>query len=273
MDDFTNFAPPLGYFQLGGLPQTGPVDNVAFGSGWPELDSIFKFYPNQLVLVTGYTGHGKSTFMLNVIAKLALEQKIGSFLYVPENENYLLHKMKLLWPGNDAQFQRFCNGLCSVQSAVPYDYNQPNHDIQWALGRAEYAVVHDKREIIFLDPWNEFDRYPAKGQLMTDYIGQALILIKQFCRQYKVTVVMVAHPSKQAMQEDRPMNLADIEGSMNWGNKSDNILIISRSKCTAKIISAKVREIGAGFRGQCEFSVDMRTGKFTPIPGSDILDV
>jgi hypothetical protein len=140
------------------------------------------------------------------------------------------------------------------------------------LARAEYAVVHESRQIIYLDPWNEFDRIKGKDQLMTDYIGDSLMLIKQFCRFYQVPVVMAVHPTKLAMQADREMTLADIEGSMNWGNKADNVLIISRDKNIAKVTSAKVREIGAGFRGQCEFTVDPHTGKFTPIPGSDILD-
>jgi hypothetical protein len=212
--------------------------------------------------------------MLNIIAKLAAEQKIGSFLYVPENEGSIVEKVRLLWPGNDVQWRRFCKGLCSIQSAVPQSHLDPYHTIDWALDIAKYAVLYDKREIIFLDPWNELERTnKPKDQLMTDYIGDSLRLVKQFCRTYKVTVIVVAHPTKQAMQADRPMNLADVEGSMNWGNKSDNVLIVSRNKCTAKITSAKVRETGAGFRGECEFSVDMYTGKFTPVPGSTKLDV
>jgi hypothetical protein len=37
----------------------------------------------------------------------------------------------------------------------------------------------------------------------------------------------------------------------------------------AKVISAKVREIGAGKIGSCHFYVDPLTGQFTPQYGSD----
>jgi len=37
----------------------------------------------------------------------------------------------------------------------------------------------------------------------------------------------------------------------------------------AKVISAKVREIGAGKVGACSFMVDPLTGQFTPQYGSD----
>jgi hypothetical protein len=265
---------PPGYSDFGDIPQRGSIAKIARGTGYPELDDLFKFYPEQLVLVSGYTGHGKSTFMLNVIAKQAVDKKVGSFLYVPENEGSIIEKVRLLWPGNDVQWGRFCHGLCSIQSAVPQGYHDPYHTIDWALERSEYAVVHEKRELIFLDPWNELDRNnKPKDQLMTDYIGDSLMLVKQFCRQFKVTVIIAVHPTKMAMQAGRPMNLADIEGSMNWGNKSDNVLIVSRNLNTAKITSAKVREIGAGERGECQFTVDRYTGKFTPVPGSTILDV
>jgi hypothetical protein len=64
-------------------------------------------------------------------------------------------------------------------------------------------------------------------------------------------------------------SLADIEGSMNWFNKCDNGLIVVRENNTAKIISAKVREIGAGKLGTCHFMVDPLTGRFTPQYGGD----
>ena len=64
--------------------------------------------------------------------------------------------------------------------------------------------------------------------------------------------------------------MADIEGSMNWYNKCDNGLIVARdpSASSCRVISAKVREIGAGRRGECHFYVDEKTGVFTPQHGA-----
>jgi hypothetical protein len=79
-------------------------------------------------------------------------------------------------------------------------------------------------------------------------------------------VIMVAHPTKAGVSEGKTPTLADIEGSMNWYNKCDNGLIVVRdpSLATAKVISAKVREMGAGSRGACRFYVDETTGIFIP---------
>ena len=133
------------------------------------------------------------------------------------------------------------------------------------------AVEHRGVEIVLIDPWNELDRARKRDELMTDYIGRCLMLIKDFCRTMNAIVVVVAHPTKGIVNTGgKVVSLADIEGSMNWYNKCDNGLIVVReSGNTAKVISAKVREIGAGKLGSCSFYVDPATGQFTPQYASD----
>jgi twinkle protein len=269
--ELPDLSVPPGLYALSELPQRGSVAKQAFGSGWWELDQILKFYLGQFLIVTGIAGHGKSTFMLNVLLKMALEKGIGSFMYVPENEAHLKEKLRLMWPGNEQTFQHFCRTQCTIQSAVPHQQYEPAHTIDWVLGRAEWAVAHRKAEIVLIDPWNELDRAREKNELMTDYIGRCLMLIKDFCRSLNAIVIVVAHPTKAITQTgNRVVSLADIEGSMNWYNKCDNGLIIVREAGnSAKVISAKVREIGAGKLGSCSFMVDPLTGIFTPQYGSD----
>ena len=261
-------ALPTGCFSLSDLPQRGSVAQQAFGTGWWELDQILKFYLGQFVVVTGLAGHGKSTFMLNVLLRLAKERNTRSFLYVPENEAYLYEKLKPMWPGDSESFDYFSDTQCFVQSSTPHSINEPPHTLDWVLEKAEKLVQGQKVEIVMIDPWNELERSKPKDMLLTDYIGQCLMLIKQFCRALNVIVVMVAHPTKVA--NERTPGLGDIEGSMNWFNKCDNGLIVCRdmAKNTSKVISAKVREIGAGKVGACHFYVDPNTGIFTPQHGA-----
>jgi len=259
---------PPGYFALSDLPQRGSIAEQAFGTGWWELDQILKFYLGQFIVVTGIAGHGKSTLMLNILLKLAKERNTRSFLYVPENECYLFEKLRPIWSGDEESFYYFAENQCFVQSAVPHTINEPPHTLEWVLERAEKAVQQDKVEIVMIDPWNELERSKPRDMLLTDYIGQCLMMIKQFCRALNAIVIMVAHPTKVA--NERTPGLGDIEGSMNWFNKCDNGLIVCRDmeKNTSKVISAKVREIGAGKVGACHFYVDPNTGVFTPQHGA-----
>ena len=258
-----------GYYSLADLPQRGSLAKHAFGSGWPELDEIFKFYHGQFVVVTGFPGHGKSTFMLNVLAKMARRKPGGirSFLYVPENEGFLFQKLLRIY-NQPETFDYFAENQCFVQSVVPVAYNDSPQTIWWILDRARIAVEKDGVEVLMIDPWNEIERAIAKGQNLTDYIGECLMAIKNFSRCFNVSIVMVAHPTKAAADK-MALNLSDIEGSMNWFNKCDNGLIITREEnsTTCKIASLKVREIGAGKVGSCYFTVDPKTEIYTPIYG------
>lgn len=264
-------APHPGLFPLSDLPQRGSVAKQAFGAGWYELDAILKFYLGQFIVLTGIAGHGKSTFMLNVLLKMAIERSLRSFLYVPENESHLREKLRLLWRGTEKQFEHFCRSQCYVQTAIPLMMKEPPHDLPWVLDRAYEACTRHGVEIVMIDPWNELDRAKPRDMLMTDYIGECLMLVKQFCRSVNAIVVIVAHPTKAITQTgNRVVSLADIEGSMNWYNKCDNGLIVVREAGNrAKVISAKVREIGAGKIGSCCFMVDPMNGQFTPQYGSD----
>jgi twinkle protein len=259
-----------GYFTLEALPQRGSVEKQAFGVGWDELDEILKFYLGQFIVLTGIAGHGKSTFMMNCLVKLAREKGVKSFLHVPENEGYLKEKLWKLWGGDKGSFQHFCQSQCFVQSAV-HGVGQEARTMSWVLDRAANAVAKDGCEIVMIDPWNELDRLKPKDMLLSDYIGYCLMEIKDFCRSMNAIVIVVAHPTKAVNENGgRVAGLADIEGSMNWFNKCDNGLIVVRDPQgnSARVISAKVREIGAGRIGVCHFSVDPRTGIYTPMYGA-----
>ena len=259
-----------GYFSLAELPQGGSLGQAAFGAGWWELDRILKFYAGQFVVVTGKAGAGKSTVMLNILAKLAIERGLHLFLYVPENERNLFAKLRKLWK-DEARFEYFCQSQCFVQTAHSNDYDEPPHTIEWVLDQAVIAVRKDGVELLYIDPWNEIERARPKDMLLTDYVGYCIGLMKQFCRALNTTVVIVAHPTKAVNENGgRIATLADIEGSMNWWNKADNGLIIVREpgQNSGRIISAKVREAPeAGDLGTCHFTIDPSTGAFTPVYG------
>lgn len=257
-----------GYHSLAELPQRGNVRDITASTGWPELDEIWRLYPGQFTMVTGVAGHGKSTLLLNVICNVARLSGIKSFLYVPENEGHIFEKTRLIW-GENPGFDTFASEQCFVQSAAPAAYDAVAKTLQWVLDRAQTAVERDGVELLLIDPWNELERAKPKDMLLSDYIGQCLMYLKQFCRALNVAVILVAHPTKAGVEQGKTPTLADIEGSMNWYNKCDNGLIVVRNPSgnTAKVISAKVREIGAGRRGECHFFVDENTGIFTPQPG------
>lgn len=261
-----------GYYALADLPQRAPIKESRISTGWWELDEIFQMYPGQFVVVTGRPGHGKSTFVMNVLINAwRSQERHKSYLYVPENEQVVAHKLRAIYGGREAEFQAFANVGCFVQSSQQEHYNDAPKDMDWVIAHAYEAWQRDNVRLVMIDPWNELERSKLKDELMTDYIGYCIMRLKAFCRETGCTVFMIAHPTKSINENGgRGVGLADIEGSMAWYNKCDNGLIVEREKTAdvAKVISAKVREQpDAGRIGVCHFMVDPNTGLFSPQPG------
>lgn len=259
-----------GYHTLTDLPQRSSLADCLISTGWPDLDRIFQLYHGQFTVVTGKPGHGKSTFLLNIVCNIARGEGIRSFLYVPENERAIYDKMRKIWDHDDT-FEHFALSQCFVQSAKTDQYDTSPRTLEWVLDHAVTAIEQDHVEFIMIDPWNWIERCKPRDQLLTDYIGDCLGLIKTFTQHFEVALVMVAHPTKAVAEGGgRTATLADIEGSMSWWNKCDNGLIVDREiqSNTVKVISAKVREEPeAGKPGFQRFAVDAGTGIFTPMVG------
>lgn len=261
-----------GYYSLADLPQREPIKQARSSTGWWELDEIFQMYPGQFVVVTGRPGHGKSSFVMNVLINAwRSAQPMKSYMYVPENEQVVRDKLRAIYGDRDG-FDEFSAAGCFVQSSAfeHYDDDKPK-TMDWILERAFDAYERDGVRLVMIDPWNELERAKQKDELMTDYIGYCIMRLKTFCRYTGCTVFMIAHPTKAVNEHGgRGVNLADIEGSMAWANKCDNGLIVEREKGgnSTKVISAKVREQpDAGRLGVCHFQVDPETGRFTPQVG------
>jgi twinkle protein len=261
----THLKTLYGLFPLSVVPQAKSIADSVIESGWWELDQIFRAYPGQLVVTTGKAGHGKSTFLFNLIMNLCSRADKRAFLYVPENERHLRAKLRRIWSDNPQQFELLSQENLYIQCAGYEHYDSEPHTIDWVLEAAYGAIEYYGIDVVMIDPWNELERAKKKDQLLADYIGECLMKVKNFAHCTETTVFMVAHPTKAA--SERGVTLADIEGSMNWWNKCDNGLIVERDQTSTKVVSAKVREHGAGKIGACFFTVNGNE-RFIPQKGA-----
>jgi twinkle protein len=257
-----------GYHAVEDVPQRPSVATITKSTGWWELDQIWKIYPGQFTVVTGQAGHGKSTFLFNVLCNV-FQQGIKSFLYVPENEAHIRDTLARIW-GDRPGWDEFCSTHCFVQTSLPDSYNAPPRTLDWVLDQAVTAIQQDGVSLLLIDPFNEIEWAKPKDMPIGQYIGDCLKSIKQFCRMYSVSVIMVAHPTKAGIADGKIPGGADIDGSMNWANKCDNGLTVARERdaAVARVVSWKCREIGAGKRGFCYFDVEESTGEFKPQYGA-----
>jgi twinkle protein len=257
-----------GYYSLADLPQIASVESSAFSTGWWELDQIFRFYPGQFTIMTGIPGHGKSTLFFNIVCNLVRAGR-KSMLYVPEDEPHLRDKLRNIWGNND---DAPLLSSVFVQTSAS-DLYEEALTLEWVLYQAITPIQRDGVSLLYIDPWNELERAKPKDVALTDYIGQTLMVLKQFARMHEIAVVLVAHPTKAVCNESgvlRTPTLYDIEGSANWNNKCDNGLIIFSEigEKRARVISAKAKIPGSGRQGKCWFQFDPISERYYPEHGA-----
>jgi len=254
-----------GVFALADLPRYPSVSSIAWTTGWAELDEIYRLYPGQFTVVHGATNHGKSTFLFNLVVNQVAQLGRRVFLYVPENERTLWDRLSMIWGDRSEDAWRVASEMGILIGSSVRKYADPPRTLPWILETGLEVHRIQKLDLMILDPWNEIEFSRPREMSQTEFIGECLKYITGFCREHDLTLILSAHPTKTGVQDGKIPGPYDVDGSAHWANKPDNVLCVWRGKGSeVRVISQKVREIGAGARGGvCYFTVEDETGVFT----------
>lgn len=246
--------PINGVYRLSDLPTI--EEPTVFRANFGNLDKHLGLRLGDFSVCTGIPGHGKSTFvndyMCRMIEKHGLKVGFASFEQPPQTD----HKRNLVrWytgkaTGNNFEFisnDELKKAEKWIDDNVRFIIKEDEEDatIDWVLDRMRACVIQHDVDIIVLDPYNEIDHKKSGDQSSTDYVGDAIKKLKRFAKNYKVHVMVVAHPTKLT-PKDQDGNLPiptpyHIEDSRHWNNKSDQAIIVYRQKNTTLIRVAKSR--------------------------------
>jgi len=109
---------------------------------------------------------------------------------------------------------------------------------------------------VVIDPWNYIEHKVPQGYTETQYISEALTLIREFAVRCDVHVFIVAHPRKLAKERDGkypPATMYDISGSAHFFNKTDNGMSIHRDFETG-VVTAYVQKVRFSWLGKIGFA-------------------
>lgn len=227
-----------GVYLLDSLP---PIPaNEVYDTGAEGLSDTFKFRFGDLIVVTGIPSMGKTTFLNHVLFSLADKNKFHiSFASLEQNPlQDHVRNMRSWYKGrypmtNQNQADEWIKERFSF--IYPSDEQMMNDelDLDWFLRHAEYAVEAHGANVIVLDPWNELEHVPFVGQSLTEYVGMAIRKIKRFAKIMNVTMVVVAHPTKQVKDKEgnfQMPSLYDISDSSKWYDKPELGAIVHRDE-------------------------------------------
>lgn len=286
MSCYTNATP----FPVEGVEDASSKSNdllALYDLGYPEgyeldwdMDADFKWYASQVTLITGIPGSGKTTWLKNVLARLASLHGWKSLIYSAEEANTEFALADLISIMTDKSF--FYSPTSKrvtkeeVQQLTPfltdhfkyYKLMDADLTIEGVLSKAEEMVKRHGINALVIDNMSTIERGMSKNSDNRHHtIGEMMGDIVKFARNYGVHVFIVAHPKKMAKingKHELPTGY-DVGDSSHYYNKPDNGLTVHRNRETGitEVHKWKVRFRYTGQEGVDYFRFNIHTSKFT----------
>lgn len=259
--------------------------------GIDGFDDLYSVVAGELTVVTGVPNHGKSEFLDFMLMRLTQRYGHRFAIFSPENQPLAYHFFKLAEkyigkPGfGKGKFSEREKDRAKEWIGEHFRFVLPapeERSVEKILRKASEVVARDGIRGLICDPWNEFEHQRPLGLTENEYIGWALMRVKEFAKQHGVHVWIVAHPTK--MKKD--LNLKkdygidayevpmayDISGSSNWNNKAEVVMSVYRWMSGAldgqvDVHIQKCRFKGTGKKGVSSFSYDVASGLYCPMNG------
>jgi twinkle protein len=259
-------------------------------TGWPSFDHFYRPTLGHLVIISGYPGHGKTSWTNHFFTNLAMYNDWRIALYSPEmgEEGEVLGKFVQI--AADAPYLPTASERMSLEAMDMsidwvgerfYEVYADGHDehgfsaltVPQILERVEPLVVKHGIKVLQIDPWNECESARPKHMTVEEYISSSLTTIRAWGKRHNVITAIVIHPRKPEMTkgmklEESAPHPYESAGAAHWYNKADIFLTVHRMKWgekrgTTTVGVAKHRREGiSGNIGDCEFSFDRRSERF-----------
>lgn len=209
------------------------------GSGEPDVDDLLKLAPGGLTIVTGIPGHGKSTFLDWLLTRYMVWNQWRIAAYTPETSPPEIHIGRLLQTLTGGHFlpsrpwqmsrEQMEAGMTFLERHLRYMYadDYTAFTIDAVLESAAYLVRSFGVNAVVIDPFNKLKREAGSRETEREYIARVMERLSAFSRQYRVHVILVAHPRKPAGGwNDRRPELYDVSGSADFANMTDNGFVV-----------------------------------------------
>lgn len=211
---------------------------------FPSLAPYWSWLPDEVTVVTGWPGHGKSELMLQLMLTKSVYEGWKWALYAPENMPARRLITKLV--------QSYVGQTANVNSTRRMSFAQYEAGAKWVLQHfhlidprkaaslaellpvLRHAITTHGLQGYLIDPWN------ALASNLRDYGGREDEMLRaqlnqllDFTEDLHQCGVVCAHPSGDARTKDKDMSLRvpdqySVSGGRMWANKVDNFLVVHR---------------------------------------------
>ena len=265
------------------------------------VDELITFETGRYMVVSGRPGDGKSEFIDELCLRMALLYDWRVAYFSPENVPVTYHLRKLCEKLTRYPFQpssqftdELLKGCVSWLSAnvchilpgfgedglVDFDEktlpssagnaSNERYTLDNILDIAHRAVARRGVRIFVIDPLNRIEQDQQDGKSELQWYAHVNNTLSRFARRHQCLVILVAHPRKVNRAhldgKKRRVEMNDINGSADFGNKADYCLIVDRDDdlqvVTLYVDKVKFKHLGS--RGECLLHYDKLSGRYLP---------
>ena len=271
-------------------------------AGWITFDELYTIPRKSWTVVTGYPGSGKSSWLDNLLVKLAEQHGWKTLICSPESQPIEEHIASLMeihagkkfgHPKNRKDGETENMFMTTEQYAHSFAFigehfqfiNPPDikFNIRDIVATAQ-EVKNDQFDFdgFVIDPYNELEHKRISGLSETEYISWVISNFRRFIYGNDLHGWFVAHPTKPqiiTMKYDASANesdvarktykratLFDISGAAHWKNKCDFGIVIHRDmhepSAPSVVEVEKVRKRYQGKRGEQAFFYDYNCNRY-----------
>lgn len=269
------------------LHKNGFADKVKTGMG--VVDEIYSVGNGLLTVVTGIPGHGKSTFVDQLMINLARTKDYSSIIcsfekppsvHIGQLSEMLLHKQFFKRDiGGERMTERELHstyGFINEHFKFMYQDDGAKASIDSIIDRIKTAVFRWGVQCAVIDPFNYIER-PKEAENETQFIDDILTKLRLLASAHDLHIWFVAHPTKIPMDHEgnyQPPKGYSISGSAAWYSKADFGLTIHKQDKRSgevRVINWKTRFNWLGKEGECTVLYDQTRNVYISDMLSDLL--
>ena len=247
-------------------------------TGYSQFDRHFQFYPAMFTVISGYTTHGKSTWLDQILVKLMQKNDWKIALHSPENGLLEIHAKRLLEQiSGNYLLPRYDTQIGHLEMMEILEYLNDHIYYIWntekmltakeILEKAKILVEEHGINALVVDPWNSIKH--EKTQHL-QYNAEVLNEFRYFARRENIHCIMVAHPRKAEVGKERTMPLIGQVSGADFQNVADNAIIVFRKYAEdglrtlyTTIHVAKVKHEFIGKPGFIKFDYNVKGQRYT----------
>ena len=245
-------------------------------TGWGNIDEHISILPGMVTLVTGIPGHGKTTFLKNLLVRLSVGYGWRHMIYSGEEAGPVFAAADLMSIITGKSFFSGADRLTKddIHELTPmindhfryYSIDENESTVESIMAKAKEMVKRFGINSIVIDNMSAIERgLKGSGDSRHNAIGDMMRDIRTFARNTGVHVFLVAHPKKMSKINgayDVPGGY-DIGDSSHYNNAPDYGLTVYRRGDQTEIHWWKVRFRYCGSTGTDHFSFNPHNSTYS----------